>query len=142
MRGEAPAAANEQGEITLSGLFEFLEQTMPAWQRPHCFGVGTRLVLATYPELSAQYRDQARTKEREVTEHFLKKARERFRVRDYQEALACYDRVLEVKPDSAAASYGKARCLFELERLGERLAVYNRAIQWDPGQVSLFQDKA
>jgi type II secretory pathway predicted ATPase ExeA len=64
LRGKALEAINERGEITFTSLFGYLERTMPAEQRPHFFGAGAGLVLATYPEHSAQCRDEQRAKER------------------------------------------------------------------------------
>jgi uncharacterized caspase-like protein len=56
LRGECELAVNEQGQITFTSLINYLDHMMPADQRPHFFGAGSRLILATHPELSVQKR--------------------------------------------------------------------------------------
>ncbi len=55
-----------------------------------------------------------------------------YRVKRYEEALACYEKALALDPTFAHALSGKAEALNELNRSEEALVVAERAIQLDP----------
>ncbi len=50
----------------------------------------------------------------------------------YQDALASYDRALELKPDEAKAFYQRGNTLLKLKRPGDALASYERALKLKP----------
>jgi uncharacterized caspase-like protein len=55
LRGQ-DGAVNEQGQVTFTSLFDYLDPMMSSDQRPHFFGSGGGLILATHPDLSMQKR--------------------------------------------------------------------------------------
>lgn len=58
LRGECEQAANEQGQVTFTSLFSYLDHVMPSDQRPHFFGAGSRMILAKHPDLFAEKRHE------------------------------------------------------------------------------------
>lgn len=52
--------------------------------------------------------------------------------KQYEEALASYDRALRLKPDFAAAHYDRGNALLSLQRPAEALASYDRALTFSP----------
>src|SRR5205807_4712406 len=55
LRGQ-DEAVNEQGQVTFTSLFDYLDPMMSSDQRPHFFGAGGGLILATHSDLSIQKR--------------------------------------------------------------------------------------
>ena len=55
----------------------------------------------------------------------LKKANKLVKQEKYQEALKCYNNILEIDSNSAGAWYAKANVLFKLERFDEALECCN-----------------
>ena len=64
--------------------------------------------------------------------YFLKKGVKLSEEKKYVEAIACYDKVIELKPRSRAAWYNKANDLFHLDKYEEALTCYEKAIRIDP----------
>ncbi|GAB3408863.1 tetratricopeptide repeat protein [Flindersiella endophytica] len=58
------------------------------------------------------------------------------------EALACYDRALELEPESAVAWLNKADALRQLDRLDEALPCYDRAIELEPDAPNQWTRKS
>ena len=50
----------------------------------------------------------------------------------YDDAMTCYDRVLQFEPDSALAMYNKSRSLYLLDRVGEAAELLEGAAAIDP----------
>jgi serine/threonine protein kinase len=58
-----------------------------------------------------------------------------------QEAIACYDRALEINPRCAEAWYNKGNALMDLEKPQEAIACYDKAIEINPGRVETWYNK-
>lgn len=50
----------------------------------------------------------------------------------YEEALAAYDKALEIKPDFHLAWYNRGNALGSLERYEEALISYDKALEFNP----------
>jgi tetratricopeptide (TPR) repeat protein len=60
----------------------------------------------------------------------------------YDEALACFDRALQLDPGALLAWLGKASALGDLERNEEALACFDHVLKLDPENGSAFVGKA
>ncbi|MCH7838473.1 MAG: tetratricopeptide repeat protein, partial [Chloroflexi bacterium] len=58
-----------------------------------------------------------------------------------EEALADYDRSLQLRPDDPAALYNRGNTLGDLGRHAEAVASYDRAIQVDPRNASALSNR-
>ena len=61
--------------------------------------------------------------------------------RQYGEALAKYDKVLAIEPQSKLAVYGKARCLFELKRYSEALPLFEQFLTATEEERAIYDDE-
>jgi tetratricopeptide (TPR) repeat protein len=64
--------------------------------------------------------------------YFLKKGVKLSEEKKYAEAIACYDKVIELDTRSRAAWYNKANDSFHLDKYEEALTCYEEAIRIDP----------
>jgi PAS domain S-box-containing protein len=60
---------------------------------------------------------------------------------NFQEAIQCFDRVLEMEPKNAAAWNGRGICLKELGRYEEALQCFDRVIELTPEDEEVFYNK-
>ncbi len=67
-----------------------------------------------------------------TAEHFMASATAKYALKRYDEALADYNRALELRPDYPEALNNRGNTFDELERYDEALADYNRAIELRP----------
>jgi hypothetical protein len=73
LKGECEQVVNEQGQVTFTSLFGYLDFVMPPEQRPHFFGAGGRLILATHLDLFIQKRrERELVTQRAEREHRLR----------------------------------------------------------------------
>jgi len=61
--------------------------------------------------------------------------------RQYGEALAKYDKVLSIEPESKLAVYGKARCLFELKRYSEALPLFEQFLTLTEEERAVYDNE-
>lgn len=61
--------------------------------------------------------------------HLMEKGNSLEKLGKHHEAIACYDKMLEISPRDAAAWSCKGSCLAELGKYGEALACYDRMIE-------------
>lgn len=54
----------------------------------------------------------------------------------YEEAIACYDKALKIKPDYASAWFGKGSAFSSLGKYKEALKSFDKTKQTDPTFVS------
>ena len=64
-----------------------------------------------------------------------------FAVGEYEEALAAYDRAIELDPDHAVAHLNRGPALARLERYKEALAACDRAIELDPSHAGAHTNR-
>ena len=55
----------------------------------------------------------------------------------YDDAMTCYDRALQIEPDSALAMYNKSRLLYFLDRIHEAAELLERVSAIDPNLPDL-----
>ncbi|MBR8841025.1 MAG: tetratricopeptide repeat protein [Stigonema ocellatum SAG 48.90 = DSM 106950] len=60
----------------------------------------------------------------------------------YPEAIAAYDKALELKPDRVSAWFNKGFALYYLKRYPEALAAYDKALEFQPNDDNLWYNKA
>ncbi len=60
----------------------------------------------------------------------------------YREALAAYDRALQLDPNDADAHNGRGNVLKKLQRYEEALEAYDQAIQLDPHDAGFYSNKS
>lgn len=60
---------------------------------------------------------------------------------NYAEALACFQKAIDIKPDFIPAWVYKGICLEQLKRYEEAIACYNQAIQINPNVTDLWYNK-
>jgi tetratricopeptide (TPR) repeat protein len=77
-----------------------------------------------------------------LTEQWLSEANARYKANHYEEALATYERVVELDSDNANAYLGKGDVLYNLKRNQEALVAYQHAIQLNPNNAAAFRRKA
>ena len=59
----------------------------------------------------------------------------------YQEALATYEKAIDIKPDYPQALYGKGKALFQLKKYQESLIAYDQAIQIQPNYLEAWTNR-
>ena len=62
--------------------------------------------------------------------------------KQYDKALACYDKCLELKPDNSSAWYNRGGALWALNRHEEAITSYNKALKIDPNMYMAWIQKA
>ena len=55
-------------------------------------------------------------------------------MRNYAEAIRCYDKTLEIDPKFAATWYSKGNTLCRMGMYGEAIKCFDKAIEIDPSQ--------
>lgn len=60
----------------------------------------------------------------------------------YEEAIATYDKAIELNPNDAVAYYNKGNALNKLKRYEEAIAAYDKAIELDPYYTDAYNKKA
>ena len=60
---------------------------------------------------------------------------------EYDEALAKFEEVLAAEPESNLALFGKARCLYELERYEEALPLFEQFLTWTENVRAKYRDE-
>ena len=58
------------------------------------------------------------------------------------EAIASYDKALEIKPDKHEAWYNRGNALGKLGKWEEAIASYDKALEFKPDDTSAFYNKA
>ena len=61
--------------------------------------------------------------------------------KQYEEALAAFERVIELDPTRASAYIDKGNALYKLRRYEEALEAFSRALELDPGYVLAYTSK-
>jgi len=61
--------------------------------------------------------------------------------REFEEALACYDRSLELVPELGRGHFCRGNVLLELGRVEEALAAYDRALEIKPDSVGAYYNR-
>ena len=61
---------------------------------------------------------------------------------DNIEAIACYDRAIEINPQNADAHYNKGLSLASIEKFTEAIACYDKALEIESDNVSALNKKA
>ncbi|MDB9452590.1 serine/threonine-protein kinase [Dolichospermum circinale] len=59
----------------------------------------------------------------------------------YQEALATYEKAIDIKPDYPQALYGQGKALFQLKKYQESLIAYDQAIQIQPNYLEAWTNR-
>jgi tetratricopeptide (TPR) repeat protein len=59
----------------------------------------------------------------------------------YQEALATYEKAIDIKSDYPQALYGKGKALFQLKKYQESLIAYDQAIQIQPNYLEAWTNR-
>ncbi len=59
----------------------------------------------------------------------------------YQEALATYEKAVDIKPDYPQALYGQGKALFQLKKYQESLIAYDQAIQIQPNYLEAWTNR-
>jgi tetratricopeptide (TPR) repeat protein len=95
------------------------------------------IILAYYPELA---RPAALPKDQ--VSIMIEEANNYYSTGKYNEAIQCYDRVIEIDPDNVVALNNKGRLLCELEKYHAAIECYDRAIEIDPDNPSTYRGKA
>ena len=72
----------------------------------------------------------------------IKKAYKLFNQGKYQEALKCYDEILETDSTYTDAWFGKGVVLGEYGRHHEALEAYDKALELDPEYIDVWYNKA
>jgi tetratricopeptide (TPR) repeat protein len=103
-----------------------------------------REVLAKVQELTTTLKElQDRYPELVLTAgDYFKKGNALYYETSYQEALAAYDKAIELKPDYPEAWFNKGNTLAELKRPEEALAAYDKAIELKPDFPEAWFNKA
>jgi len=61
--------------------------------------------------------------------------------RQFGEALAKYEKVLAIEPESKLAVYGKGRCLYELKRYSEALPLFEHFLTMTEEERAVYDDE-
>ena len=77
----------------------------------------------------------------EDAETFFNRGNVLLELKKYDEALANYDRAIELKPDYAEAYSKRGNALIDLKRLNEALASYDRAIVLKPDYANAYSNR-
>ncbi|MTJ50399.1 serine/threonine-protein kinase [Dolichospermum sp. UHCC 0259] len=59
----------------------------------------------------------------------------------YEEALATYEKAIDIKPDYPQALYGQGKALFQLKKYQESLKAYDQAIQIQPNYLEAWTNR-
>ena len=59
-------------------------------------------------------------------------------IKKYQDAITCFDRVLQIKPNDAPAYNNRAIAMAEIGNIDGAMEYYEKAIQSDPKYLSLI----
>ncbi|HEX2067353.1 MAG TPA: tetratricopeptide repeat-containing serine protease family protein [Nitrososphaeraceae archaeon] len=59
----------------------------------------------------------------------------------HQEAIACYDKALEIDPNAAPVCNNKGNALANMRQYGEAIACYDKALEIDPNYVDAWYNK-
>ena len=59
----------------------------------------------------------------------------------YEEALATYEKAIDIKPDYPQALYGQGKALFQLKKYQESLIAYDQAIQIQPNYLEAWTNR-
>jgi predicted O-linked N-acetylglucosamine transferase (SPINDLY family) len=62
-------------------------------------------------------------------------------LRRYDEALRCYDRAVQIKPNYAEAHYNRGLTLYELERFDDAVASYDKALELLPDYAAAYNNR-
>lgn len=65
-----------------------------------------------------------------------------YSLRRYEEAIACYDKALEIDANYAYPWYNKGNSLAKLERYEEAIACYDNALTVSPNDPYILQNRA
>ena len=68
-------------------------------------------------------------------------AQKNFQEGDYAQALANYEKALEAEQESVMALFGKARCLYELERYSEAMPLFEEFLQKTDTDRVVYSDE-
>jgi tetratricopeptide (TPR) repeat protein len=64
-----------------------------------------------------------------------------FNLEKYEEAVECFDRVLDLQSNNSIALYKKGLCLLRLRRYEEAIAYCSKAIELEPNNVDALINK-
>ncbi|AFY36313.1 tetratricopeptide repeat protein [Calothrix sp. PCC 7507] len=64
-----------------------------------------------------------------------------FDLQRYQDALAVYEKAVDIRPDYAQGWYGQGKSLYELNKYKEALAAYDKAIQIQPEYLEAWSGR-
>ena len=78
----------------------------------------------------------------ETWEDLLQQGNEFFEWKDYEGAIASFDRAIEIKPDDHQAWYGRGLALSNLRRYEEVIASYDRAIEIKPDNHEVWNNQS
>ncbi len=59
----------------------------------------------------------------------------------YEEALAIYEKAIDIKPDYSQALYGQGKALFQLKKYQKSLIAYDKAIQIQPNYLEAWRNR-
>lgn len=97
------------------------------------------------PEQRESIKDVAGSKARSVKSReahkWLKKGNDLFDQAKYDEAIACYDKVIEVNPKNKWGWINKGAALAELTKYEEAIKIYDKAIQIHPQSADVWCNK-
>ncbi len=74
-------------------------------------------------------------------EDLISKGDEYFENGDFDNALACFDKLAELKPDDPDTLHNKAAVLFQLERYDDAVGVFDKLLELDPEDVTAYLTK-
>ncbi len=114
---------------------EKYEEALETLKTAESFGVDTGLVAVRRMEVlerQVQQREAELTGVLDTAERWLGKGNALFGQGCYGEAIASYDKTLEIKPDDHKAWYNRGLSLFNLGRYEEAIASYDKALEVKP----------
>ena len=69
---------------------------------------------------------------KEAAEKYFKLGEQKYNKKDYQEAIAGYDKAIELNPKDVRAYYNRGNAKYELKQYQEAIADYDKAIELNP----------
>ncbi len=74
-------------------------------------------------------------------EDLISKGDEYFENGDFENALACFDKLAELKPNDADTLHNKAAALFQMEKYDDAVGVFDKLLELDPEDVTAYLTK-
>ena len=78
---------------------------------------------------------------KEAAEKYFKLGKQKYNKKDYQGAIADYDKAIELNPKDARAYYNRGTAKNELKQYKEAIADYDKAIELNPKDADAYNNR-